>query len=229
MIKFREILGQKVAVMCKKAKQVQQLVEPLKLDIHGVNNQIQSDVGATGRLVNSSIHIQGDNNELIFEKGVWLRDARFHIESNNNRIHIARNCKFRGRVFMKVNGNNRLSIGPETGVGNVDIICGEGSRVSIGADCMLAFDIEIRTTDSHAIIDCTSGERVNPASDVIIGDHVWVAAHCTLLKGSHVRANSIVAIRSLVTGPIDEENVLIAGVPGRIIRRGVTWERPLMG
>ena len=56
-------------------------------------------------------------------------------------------------------------------------------KVKIGEDCMFAYDIDIRTGDSHSIIDKNSGKRINYAQDISIGNHVWLASHCRILKG----------------------------------------------
>jgi len=43
----------------------------------------------------------------------------------------------------------------------VHIAVTENSKVLIGEDCMLANDIDIRTGDSHSVIDMETGERLN--------------------------------------------------------------------
>lgn len=42
------------------------------------------------------------------------------------------------------------------------------SKIHIGKDCMLAYDIELRTGDSHSIIDSKSNERINYAQNINI-------------------------------------------------------------
>ncbi|MGS0525300.1 hypothetical protein ACU8V7_09025 [Zobellia nedashkovskayae] len=69
------------------------------------------------------------------------------------------------------------------------------SKVTIGVDCMFANTIDIRTGDSHSIIDIKSNKRINYAKNIIIGNHVWVGAHSSILKGATIADNSIVATR----------------------------------
>lgn len=56
--------------------------------------------------------------------------------------------------------------------------------IKIVKDRMFAYDIEVSTGDSHAITDVITKQRINFAKNIEIGDHVWVAAHVSILKGS---------------------------------------------
>jgi acetyltransferase-like isoleucine patch superfamily enzyme len=90
---------------------------------------------------------------------------------------------------------------------------------------LFAYDIDIRTGDSHSIIDTITNERVNHARDVIIGNHVWVAAHVSILKGSYISDNSVIATRALVTKRFEVPNILIGGIPARKIKSNINWDR----
>ena len=116
------------------------------------------------------------------------------------------------------NAGNKVVIGDGTTAGGVRIICSEGTKISIGSDCMLSSGIEIRSTDSHPMFDL-SGARINPACDILIGDHVWIAAHAVILKGSIIGARSTVRTCAVVTGKFDEGYQAIAGNPAR----GAQW------
>jgi acetyltransferase-like isoleucine patch superfamily enzyme len=67
-------------------------------------------------------------------------------------------------------------------------------------------------TDDHTVGD--AGQRLGVAvtRPVIIEDGVWIAADVTILHGS------IVAAGAVVTGDVPPD-VLVGGVPSRIIRR----------
>jgi len=186
-------------------------------------------ISNSAEFINSEIIISGSNNHVSIGPGAVLSGVRMQISSNGNVVEIASACRVTAQVIMKLTDNNRLNIGHGTTVGGCNFICGEGRSIVIGKDCMLAWNLEIRTTDSHAIVDAASGARINPAKDVIVDDHVWVGAHATLLKGTHIRRNSVVSMRSVVTHAFGEEGVVLGGSPARIIRSGVTWERPLLG
>jgi acetyltransferase-like isoleucine patch superfamily enzyme len=90
---------------------------------------------------------------------------------------------------------------------------------------MFANDIDLRTGDSHSIIDSLSSERINYAQDINIGNHVWVASHVSILKGVHISDNSVVATRAVVTKSFQENNILIGGMPAKKIKENINWDR----
>lgn len=202
-------------------------MEGLILKDAGHNNVV--DLSGVGRCENSEIVIAGDNNRIAIGQGVVLVNVKMKLLSNGNRVEIGASCRITAALIMKLVDNNALVIGAGTTVGGCNFICGEGSTISIGRDCMLAWNLEIRTTDSHAIIEVATGERINPAADIVIEDHVWIGAHATLLKGSHVGRNSVVSIRSVVTDKFQDSGLVIGGAPARKLRAGINWQRPLLG
>jgi acetyltransferase-like isoleucine patch superfamily enzyme len=98
------------------------------------------------------------------------------------------------------------------------------SKIDIGNDCMLASGIDIRTGDSHAIFD-GFGQRINEAQDVIIGDHVWVAARATILKGAIIGPGSIVGTGAVVTNGNYPAQSILAGNPVKLVRQNIQWTR----
>ncbi len=199
----------------------------LKIIQNGQGNLI--DTQRINRAINSSIDIKGSHNTIIFEEGVFLNGLSIVIEGEHNQLIVGANARLTGRFIMKITPGNSIRIGKGTSMGGVNIICGEGSTVDIGEDCMLAFGIEIRTTDSHAIFDKQTRQRINLAQDIAIGNHVWLGAYVILLGGACVSQGSVVGIRSLVSAPLLEPDTIYGGVPARALRHNIYWERPLLG
>jgi acetyltransferase-like isoleucine patch superfamily enzyme len=200
----------------------------MKINDEGFNNIIEIDDSVILDEF-SSITIKGNNNTVRIGYGTVLINAHIIMESDNNSFIVENNCRISGRYFQKRIDGNVIKIGEYTTFGTVHIICGEGRTVTIGRDCMLAFDISIRTTDSHAIVDANNGEQINKGKDISIGNHVWIAAHAVLLKGTILGDNSVVGMKSLVTSRFLETGVVIAGIPAKIIKKGITWTRPELG
>jgi acetyltransferase-like isoleucine patch superfamily enzyme len=90
---------------------------------------------------------------------------------------------------------------------------------------MFAYDIDVRTGDSHSILEIESGKRINYAADVRIGDHVWVASHVMILKGVNILDDCIIGAGSVVTRSVDEKNVIYAGNPARVVKKNISWSR----
>lgn len=193
----------------------------------GEGNSIS--IGSLGSSRGSEILITGRGNKVVIEDGAVLTDFKIQIRSDGNEVIIGSNCHLCGTIVQKLTEGNIVHIGKDTSIGRANIVCGESSSVIIGQDCMLSWGIDIRTTDSHGIYDIQSGERLNKAGNVVIGNHVWIGAKATFTKGSGVASGSVVGIGSLVNKLFDDENVVVAGAPANIVRRGVRWDRELLG
>lgn len=178
---------------------------------------------------------EGDNNILYIEKPLKfknvfidfenengfmsvgcsnypIRDAKFYIEENS-RIIIGQNCQLKSRnLTMTANGSYE-----------------EPAVIKLGNGVFVGPNAIIRTSDGHTMIDSETGEPLNPTENVEIEDNVWITSNCIILKGSHISKGSIVGAGSIVNKKFEEENILIAGVPAKIIKRSVTWDKSGFG
>jgi acetyltransferase-like isoleucine patch superfamily enzyme len=122
---------------------------------------------------------------------------------------IGRGCR------ITVGPHGRLSIGQGT-------YLTDGSRVAasrgiqIGRSCAISWGVTIIDDDGHG-----SGDPPYSAP-VIIGDHVWIGCNVTILKGVTIGDGSVIGAGSVVTRPCPA-NTLIAGVPARTVKSGITW------
>ena len=89
---------------------------------------------------------------------------------------------------------------------------------------MLSSGIKFKTGDSHSIINSDKNVRINPDGNVNIGDHVWIGQEVIILKNTHIGDNCVIGIRSLVTKDFGE-NLLVAGIPAKIIKQKINWTR----
>ncbi|MCU7491558.1 MAG: acyltransferase [Ignavibacteria bacterium] len=169
----------------------------------------------------------GNNNSITIEKKCALYGVSFYIRGDDHSIRIGQDCQFnRGSNIWLEDKACMLEIGEGSTFENVHIALTEpGSKVVIGSDCMFANDIDLRTGDSHSIIDVKSGKRINYAKDIEIGNHVWVAAHCAILKGVSIKENCVIATHSVLTKSIDEKGVIAGGNPAGILKKDITWSR----
>jgi acetyltransferase-like isoleucine patch superfamily enzyme len=174
-----------------------------KVDIQGSNNHIR--IGDFCSFANVTFWIRGDDNHVDISDGVkFARGGSLHIEDNQCIIAIGRNSTFEDAHLAATEPR---------------------SRIVVGEDCMFAYDIDVRTGDSHSIIDMVTNRRINFAKDVSIDDHVWISAHCSILKGATIARNSVVATRSVVTKAFDREGIVLGGNPCRILKEQITWDR----
>lgn len=98
--------------------------------------------------------------------------------------------------------------------------------VIVGDDCMFAKGVSVRTSDQHAIFDMQTKRVLNDSASVIFEPHVWVGQDAMVLKGSKIGLGSVVAARSVVNGVVPRYS-MVGGVPARLLRAGVSWDRSL--
>jgi acetyltransferase-like isoleucine patch superfamily enzyme len=79
-------------------------------------------------------------------------------------------------------------------------------------------------SDYHKMTDL-QGQTTNADEEVVVEDHVWIGCRCMIGKGTRIAGGTVVAAQSVVTGKFDQERVLLAGSPARVIKEGVGWER----
>ena len=94
-------------------------------------------------------------------------------------------------------------------------------KVTIGYDFICAWNVFISDSDWHQI-----GNKDHHA-DVTIGDHVWIANNCSILKGASIGSNSIVASHSKITKREYPVNSMLAGAPAKIVDSDIKWSRDL--
>jgi acetyltransferase-like isoleucine patch superfamily enzyme len=90
-------------------------------------------------------------------------------------------------------------------------------RIEKGFIC--AWNVFISDSDWHQII----GQKHH--EDIFIGEHVWIANNCSVLKGAHIGNNSIVASHSKVINGVYPDNILHGGIPAKVIKSDVNWDK----
>lgn len=177
-------------------------VRNIRFDVQGRGHVLE--LGAWTTVDDFRLILRGNNHHIVLGDDVHIRSGVLYIEDDGAVLEIGRGSTFEG-----------------VAIGMVE----PGARISIGEDCMFSYDIDLRCSDSHAIYDGATRERINPSAPVVIGNHVWVGTRATLLKGTRIAEGSIVAATATVTRAFDEPNVIVAGSPATVVRRDIYWTR----
>ncbi|RYX87910.1 acyltransferase [bacterium] len=203
----------------------EQRISKPKKKFQGTGNVL--DIAKSAILYNCIFDIVGSHNKIEIGELAILNNVKFYVRGDSNRIHIERKVSFnRGGLIWIEDQNCEAMIGENTTFEDSHLAITESySKIHIGKDCMFAYDIDLRTGDSHSIIDSSTNERINYAKDINIGNHVWIASHVSILKGVTVSDNSVVATRAVVTKSFTENNILIAGMPAKKIKQNIDWKR----
>nr|WP_257985630.1 acyltransferase [Bacillus canaveralius] len=176
-------------------------------------------------LKKTTTDIFGDNNTVRLGDKCFLNNVKVYINGNNNKVIVGNRVALLNTEIYIEDDNNEVIIGDKTTIfGNTHLACIEGKRIIIGNDCMFSSDIVFRTGDSHSIIT-RNGIRVNESKDIIIGNHVWIGNKVIITKGAYVCDNSIVGTGAIVTKHFNEEGVVLAGNPAKIIKKNINWLR----
>jgi acetyltransferase-like isoleucine patch superfamily enzyme len=168
--------------------------------------------------------INGSRNKIEVGEQSNLQAFKIEIHGDDCQVLIGEGCKFRGSAKLQGKGANLIIGNFSTGSG-VKFLAMEGRSIRLGEDCMLSFNIEIRTSDAHALLDRQTMRRINLPSDVVIEDHVWVGARTFIGKGSYIGHDNIIAQGSLVNKKFYVVSSVIAGCPAKVCKSGVTWAR----
>ena len=188
----------------------------------GKNNKI---VNCGGLRVGSRIQMCGNRNRVVLEKGSMLLNSLVKIQGDNNIVILKAHSYVSGAELWVEDNQCELRIGERTFVGHHShLACTEnGSKLTIGNDSMLSSYVQVRTGDSHSIVDM-DGNRINKAQSIFIGDHCWLGEGAKVLKGVTLEGDDVVSTGAIVTKSF-VKNVLLAGVPAKVLKERISWEK----
>lgn len=171
------------------------------------------------------------NNHYIIDNRLKLDDAKkmfvgfmngktkYFNTFNIGMIRIGENLK----ITLK-GDYNTISIGNDTTFRSTSVEICHNAAVNIGERCMFSYSIVLYRDDMHNIYDKDSMKRLNYPKDLNIGNHVWVGREVLLLGGANIGDNCVIGARC-VTSSKFESNTVIAGCPGRAVRKNIVWSR----
>jgi acetyltransferase-like isoleucine patch superfamily enzyme len=156
-------------------------------------------IGKRTQLKGTFISITGKNNHLVIQDGVKIRNAHIEIIGENCLVEIGSNTIIGINSYISAKGKN--------------------TKLIIGKECAFSKYIKLMTSDGHDIFQ--AGKIINPARDIHIMDHVWLAIGVTVLKGVTVGEGSIVGLHSVLTKSV-QDHVIAVGNPARVVKKQVT-------
>lgn len=120
---------------------------------------------------------------------------------------------------VRISGVDQLHLGHDVSIHWDSYLSAEGG-ITIGNNVSIGHRVSLLTTE-HQFSDPNVPIKFQPVtkSPVVIDDNVWIGANVTVLAGVHLRSGTVVAAGAVVTKTFDEDNVILAGVPARILKR----------
>lgn len=125
---------------------------------------------------------------------------------------------YRGGVTL--DNPKHISLGENSYINSGTYLhAGKNSRIIIGDNCMISYNVHMRTVDhvhdpddSRAIIEQGGIEK-----DIIIGNNVWIGYGAQILPGIKIGNNVIVGAGAIVTKDV-EDNSVVVGVPAQKVK-----------
>lgn len=111
--------------------------------------------------------------------------------------------------------NSKIKIGNNISTNNNIFLCA-ANYIEIGDDTLVGQNVVMMDFEAHGIAPLDR-RSVGEIGKIIIGKNVWIGNNVTILKNSVIGENTIVATGAVVSG-IFPQNVIIGGVPAKIIR-----------
>ena len=100
-----------------------------------------------------------------------------------------------------------------------------GDYISIGDDCLISWDCLIMDADLHPIYSINQPNiRINENKPIIIGKRVWIGCRSTILKGTSILDDCIVAGGSVIAGKSSSESNSIVGNNCKVLKRNIFWQ-----
>ncbi len=110
-------------------------------------------------------------------------------------------------------GDGLIDIGDNVDIGNGTVIyASKAGGVTIGKNTLIAAQSYIIDTDHGTQAGELIRNQENTVLPVVIGEDVWIAAGCKVLKGSQIHDGAVIGAASLVKGEIPK-NAIAVGIP----------------
>lgn len=201
-----------------------------------LDKRIKRDRGSYLLPMNKSVISLSHNSELLLHGNLKVNsNAVRRINGRSTIIRIDKGGTLiagsQGKSFQLFYGcdiivfeGGKLEL--KSGFCNSDTKIRCKKSVEIGEGVVISHNVTIEDYDGHQLYEIAEdGSKISKeiATPVKIGNHVWIGAKATILKGVTIGDGAVVAAGSVVTSDVPP-NCVCAGVPARIIKENIQWE-----
>lgn len=143
----------------------------------------------------------------IHEQVAWR--SQIHAE-NGIRIHATASIRYAQNVY--VGNNSHINH-------NCCVWAGQSSKVILGKDVLMGPGVCLFAANHGTETGRPMMWQERTEADIVIGDDVWLGANSVVTAGTRIANGVIVAAGAVVTKNVTEEDVIVGGIPARIIGR----------
>jgi acetyltransferase-like isoleucine patch superfamily enzyme len=94
---------------------------------------------------------------------------------------------------------------------------GEASKIVLGDNLLMGPGVGLFASNHGMVKGQPMTFQERKEASIVIGDDVWLGAHSVITAGTRIANGVIVAAGAIVTRSITRENVIVAGIPAKII------------
>lgn len=155
------------------------------------------------------------------EVGIFDRKySRTIWQNNGGGVTFKGKCSIGHGSRISINKMGELIFGENFGISaESHIVCSK--KIQFGNDVLISWQCLIMDTDFHKVF---SKSEQNVDQSVCIGNHVWIGCRSTILKGTNIADNCVIAANSNVVRGTYDNHTIIAGNPAIIVKRDIEWE-----
>lgn len=141
----------------------------------------------------------------VHEHVVWR--AKIHA-ADDVRIHATASIRNAQNIYVGKNSHiNHLCC----------VWAGEQSKVILGDNLLMGPGVAIFSGNHGMMRDQPMTFQARKEASIVIGDDVWLGAHCVVTAGTHIANGVVVAAGAVVTRSITEEYTIVGGIPAKVI------------
>jgi len=144
---------------------------------------------------------------FVHERVAWRREI--HAEKGI-RIHASASIRYAGNVHIGRNSHINH---------NCCVWAGQHSKVVLGRDVLMGPGVCLFAANHGTAKGRPMMWQERREADIVIGDDVWLGAHSVVTAGTRIANGVIVAAGAVVTKDVTEEDVIVGGIPARVIGR----------
>lgn len=163
--------------------------------------------------------LQLEYRKYVFRKSIGCKHKDFSIIGKitliNKNITLGHHVTIYPDVMLF--GDGPIVIGDNVDIGNGTLLysSGNGGGITIGDNSMIAAQSYIIDMDHGTSLNGLIRNQKNTVAPVSIGEDVWIAAGCKILRGTTIHNGAVIGASSVVKGEIPE-NAIAVGIPAKV-------------
>lgn len=154
-------------------------------------------------------------------QGINSSNGGLYMHSKSKLILGDKICVCKG-TSIRIDQFGQIEIGSDTRI-NKNCFIRSTKIIEIGEKTSIGWNVTINTTDGHNL--WVDGKAALKDAPIKIGSHSWIGSNVTICKNVSIAPSTVVAQNSLVTKSVRLERCLVGGIPSKLLRENVEWQR----